>query len=678
MSEPHKDWQEKRMKCVYKIGRLFLITPRFFDSYDSFLLSNLQYDEETDCFFDMQGHETDRPVAFHAEKNVLFLNFVTGIPDLDSAVKVSEERAFTVWKAGNNWIYSDISGKGWLKVTSDYRHATYYQGYPDEENHIYTFVAPVNMAIQCSLVMQGYLVIHAAAIEENGKGVLFSADSGVGKSTRARLWTDEYGASFISGDRPIIDPVRGRVLGAPWDGKEKIYRNIDVPITAFNCLQRAEQTKVVRMTADEKKRLIAKQTFIPMWDPMLVSKVFFGIDLMLKRVNIWKLACNNTVPAIKECHDIIFPKEPENIIELIQQLKATDTPMSDYRKQVDDFMEFKARKLAIPYFGTFELTPLCNMDCKMCYVHLNKSQMGEYKLLDVEQWKKYIDDACDAGMKYARLTGGECLTYSGFDDIYIYLQEHGINITVLTNGLLLDEKRIEFFKKHPVKLIQVSLYGSNDDVYEKVTGVRCFEKVLSNVVKAKEANLPIMLAVTPNTFYYEDIPNILRLAKDLGIKCNINSGLDKPRKNTGRELCDLNAEQYVELFKLQAQIKSVYIENVDSAEIQEPPVSGEKQIGIKCGAGRSNFAISWNGRMMPCPSLSEFYISEPIKNFMDEWKKVNKWAEELILPGECANCAYRLSCIQCIAKHYDPDNPGHCNKEICKRMMLSAEAGLIM
>ena len=40
----------------------------------------------------------------------------------------------------------------------------------------------------------------------------------------------------------------------------------------------------------------------------------------------------------------------------------------------------RTREADVPYGGSFELTPLCNLDCKMCYVHLQdpsvKHQMG--------------------------------------------------------------------------------------------------------------------------------------------------------------------------------------------------------------------------------------------------------------------------------------------------------------
>ena len=39
-----------------------------------------------------------------------------------------------------------------------------------------------------------------------------------------------------------------------------------------------------------------------------------------------------------------------------------------------DFLDRKAREKGIPLNGQFELTPLCNFDCRMCYTHLTKEQ----------------------------------------------------------------------------------------------------------------------------------------------------------------------------------------------------------------------------------------------------------------------------------------------------------------
>ena len=137
--------------------------------------------------------------------------------------------------------------------------------------------------------------------------------------------------------------------------------------------------------------------------------------------------------------------KPEKLSQLIAQLNAEG--VHDYRRYeaVRKFLNFKARDKGIPISGSFELTPLCNLDCKMCYVHLNKAQMQGEPLLPVARWKQIMQQAIDAGMMYARLTGGECLTYPGFQELYLFLREQGIETGILSNGLLIDEDMTTFY-----------------------------------------------------------------------------------------------------------------------------------------------------------------------------------------------------------------------------------------
>ena len=166
--------------------------------------------------------------------------------------------------------------------------------------------------------------------------------------------------------------------------------------------------------------------------------------------------------------------------DLAAQKKKDKLTFDDF----SDYLEDKARVTATPINGQFELTPLCNLNCKMCYVHLQPEQLSQ-KPLGVDQWKSLIDEAWEAGMFQVTLTGGECLTYPGFEELYLYLHSKGCQITVLTNGVLLDEKRISFFKEHPPAVIQVTLYGSDDDTYERVTGQRQAKAVIEHVKMAK-------------------------------------------------------------------------------------------------------------------------------------------------------------------------------------------------
>lgn len=47
----------------------------------------------------------------------------------------------------------------------------------------------------------------------------------------------------------------------------------------------------------------------------------------------------------------------------------------------------KAFADGIPISGTFELTPRCNFDCKMCYVHLKPEQIPRHgRELTAKEW----------------------------------------------------------------------------------------------------------------------------------------------------------------------------------------------------------------------------------------------------------------------------------------------------
>ena len=191
---------------------------------------------------------------------------------------------------------------------------------------------------------------------------------------------------------------------------------------------------------------------------------------------------------------------PTNLLEIIQHAKARNMSDGEVETAYLQYLLQKARDKGVPLAGILELTPLCNLSCKMCYVHLQPDQMGNRSLLRFEQWKEIIDQAYEKGMIRVTLTGGECLTYPEFDKLYLYLQSLGIRATILTNGLLLTEERIRFFKEYPTNCIQVTMYGHNDNEYERVCGVRCFELISKNIEKAWKAGLKLHIAITPNRF----------------------------------------------------------------------------------------------------------------------------------------------------------------------------------
>ena len=101
------------------------------------------------------------------------------------------------------------------------------------------------------------------------------------------------------------------------------------------------------------------------------------------------------------------------MIDLMHWLDGQGIAADDPRrhKAYGLFLDRKAREFGVPVTGIFELTPLCNFDCGMCYVHLTKGQMEGRKVLRAPEWIALIDAGVERGMMSAQLTGARrCCT----------------------------------------------------------------------------------------------------------------------------------------------------------------------------------------------------------------------------------------------------------------------------
>ena len=366
--------------------------------------------------------------------------------------------------------------------------------------------------------------------------------------------------------------------------------------------------------------------------------------------------------------------KPTSLIEFVRELKKSDTPPEKRQQLIGKYLETSARERGIPVHGVFELTPLCNLDCKMCYVHLGNSKFSSKCLLNRESWQSIMGQAVKAGMRSATLTGGECLTHPDFDSLFLFLRNSGVAVSVLTNGVLIDNQRVSFFVKNPPSYIQISLYGSSEDGYEKVTGHRVFGKVLSSILALKDAGLRVQLSITPNRFMVDDMEALIQLAHSLKLPYEINCKLVSPRSNTGRGTEDLTLDQYVDCYRIRAKLLNMELEPNDLTELPDENRDGTENRGLLCGAGRSSFAVSYEGKMMPCVSLEEFAYPIMPSGFNNAWKLVHEYAKNYPIPRECGGCAYFPICIHCQALHKNAPE-GHCDKAICLRTRKLAEAG---
>lgn len=340
------------------------------------------------------------------------------------------------------------------------------------------------------------------------------------------------------------------------------------------------------------------------------------------------------------------------------------------------FREDAAQK-RVPIHGHFELTPRCNFNCKMCYVHLEPQQIHCAEL-SFDNWKEIIDDAINAGMVFASLSGGECLLVPYFNELYLYLKRRGILIFVLTNGFLLKEK-LSLFSSHPPAHIQVSVYGWDNDSYENVTGQRAYHNVVEGILCARKMGLSVSVAITASR-YLPSVYKIVEFFYKEGIGATVNKWLLPPNQSTGRSLDNFNltpSEQAdIEAEILQASNQKQY----DPFQGSLPPTGSNNTIhhyGLTCAAGRTDFCINWKGEMCPCVSLYT-PTGHPLKEgFKTAWEKTVQFADKFEQPIECFECQYKLMCKRCPAFHLLSGKSGHCNTNACEECKIMVSRGIV-
>lgn len=353
----------------------------------------------------------------------------------------------------------------------------------------------------------------------------------------------------------------------------------------------------------------------------------------------------------------------------------------NYNKFLQEAMK-TAREHDTPISGCFELTPLCNLDCKMCYVHLSDPSVKAH-MLSGDEWIALMEQAIVHGMMKALLTGGEAMTHPDFRRIYMYLMGQGIIVQVKTNGILLSKDMIKMFTNYPPYSIDVSLYGCDEESYQAVSGHNAFETVTTNIRAAIKAGLHIRLMVTPSAYMLPWVDRIMEYAKIFGADdVIVNAMLMEANPGTERSVEDFGLSleengrihrEYRDKFpRLQKSLVEEEEELMGGIPDDEPHILRH---GLYCNGGRTGFAMNWDGKMGPCLGFPRDVICVDAKHlgFEAAWREVNKDVKNYAVPEECHVCSYNTKCHYCPVQHKSVAAQHLCITEMCAWRKLQAD-----
>lgn len=335
------------------------------------------------------------------------------------------------------------------------------------------------------------------------------------------------------------------------------------------------------------------------------------------------------------------------------------------KTSLSDYMFQKASTKHIPFSGTFELSPICNFSCQMCYVRKTEKEVKQSSrsILELQQWLDIARDARDAGMLYLLLTGGEPFLWPDFWKLYEQLIHMGLLVSINTNGSLIDEEAVRRLTQLPPKRLNITLYGASDETYEALCGVKnVFSKVDDAITALQKAGVQIKLNCSLTPQNAKDLAKIIAYSKEHKLELQVATYMFPPVRRDAKMIGQNHrfTPQEAAAYRLKTyflqngkEMYHEYLKNVSAGNISPPgldegcfdPIDGK----IRCRAGNASFWITWDGWLTPCGMMNVPKIDLVKSDFGKAWKELTAESKKVTLSGICEACPDRKICHSCAA-----------------------------
>jgi len=305
----------------------------------------------------------------------------------------------------------------------------------------------------------------------------------------------------------------------------------------------------------------------------------------------------------------------------------------------------------------WHITNRCNLRCLHCYQN-EFSSSGE---LDWAGLKVICDNLINTMRRQDKrltmsLTGGEPFLKEELFRLieYLSLSEQIRDISIITNGLLVDKYILELKKYPKLSTIFVSLEGVTPEVNDSIRGEQTFRRVEKNIKLLKEHKFTVFIMFTVSKRNLRQAEALLDFSKKNSLDGFILERfipLGQGEKMKEELLSSPELERLFMTIFSRCQI-DYFREAVQYHALRvELKGNAVNLFGAECVVGKFGCAILPGGEVLPC---RRFYL--PIGNLADTslydiWKNseiLNKIRVRDNLQGKCRHCRI-ADCFGCRA-----------------------------
>lgn len=150
-----------------------------------------------------------------------------------------------------------------------------------------------HIAFEELLLRHEAMILHAAFVNTEYGGILFSGPSGVGKSTQADLWCRYKNAEQINGDRPILRKAdeQWRAFGSPYAGSSRCWINKSAVIRGIVMLEQGTECSIYQLERAEAFRRLYEGMIINTWNSAYVKKIVTLIEDLVTNIPVYHMIC---------------------------------------------------------------------------------------------------------------------------------------------------------------------------------------------------------------------------------------------------------------------------------------------------------------------------------------------------------------------------------------------------
>lgn len=299
----------------------------------------------------------------------------------------------------------------------------------------------------------------------------------------------------------------------------------------------------------------------------------------------------------------------------------------------------------------YEITSSCNLNC----IHCSALTSIQRKYLDYEQILAFHEGIAKQGVTDSVVTGGEPTLHEDFEKIVTSLAKYG-SVTITTNGTVLSPEKIRhILVRCPNILLQISIDGVSEQVFDHIRGQGNHKKVMALIDYLADKGLgsQVGLSMTLMQYNFHELPDLIDFAKT-------------------RKIATLHFPSLLPIGFALKDWDNIAIPEAQQIEIEEyllnlvgegaPRISVNRigQVltrlmhGIQ-GDCLTNFTLKVNpdGEVLPCPATSnpnltlgniaEMGLAESLLSRLEQ-----RWKTYLDLVGpklsECKNCSVAMYC----------------------------------